>query len=140
MRRSRPFAALVVGVLAVVAPACSDDGDRAAYCERIASIPDVEEILASLDTSDPGGLESSIEEAVEEFRALERDAPGSIRGDVARLREGVELVLEAVQDNPGDLPATREAILDRTDELAGLARAGTRVATDAQAECDLALE
>ncbi len=130
----------LVGVVAIVSAACSDDGDRTAYCDRIASVPDVEEILASLDTSDPGGVESSIEDAVDEFRALESDAPGNIRGDVTRLREGVELVLEAVRDNPSDLPGAREAILARTDELAGLGRAGARVASDAQAECDLELE
>jgi hypothetical protein len=119
--------------------ACTDDGDRSAYCERVTSVPEVEEILSSLDASDPGGLESSIEEALDEFRALESDAPGRIKADVARLRQGVALVLEAVRDNPGDLPGARQDILAHADELSGLAQAGTRVADDAQAECGVTL-
>ncbi|HYI61725.1 MAG TPA: hypothetical protein VEW93_07965 [Acidimicrobiales bacterium] len=135
--RARLLAVAVAGALTLGPAACTDEGDQDAYCDRIASVPDVQQILSSLDASDPGGLESSIEEALAEFRALEAEAPGRIKADVARLRQGVELVLEAVRDNPGDLPGARQDILAETDELSGLAQAGSRVAADAEAECDL---
>lgn len=140
MRRRGAGLALAGALLAGALAGCTDDGDRDAYCDRIASVPDVEQILASLDASDPGGLESRVEAALDQFRALEAEAPGRIKADVARLRRGVELVLEAVRDNPGDLPGARQDILARSDELSGLASAGTRVASDAQAECDLDLD
>lgn len=130
--------ALVGGVLLV--RGLSTDGDRDAYCERLASIPDLGQVLTSLDASDPGGVESQIQTALEDYAALESDAPSSVADDVAALRRGVELVLEAVRDNPGDLPAARQAIQARQVELEGLTGSGARVADDAQAECSLTLE
>lgn len=131
---------VAVGVGAWVSGALGGDGDREAYCERIAAIPDVAEVLSSLDASDPGGVEHRIQEAVDAYAALEDDAPSSIEDDVARLRRGVEVVLEAVRENPGDLPAARQAILAHEDQVAGLAAAGTRVADDARIECSVDLD
>lgn len=132
--------ALAVGLVATGAAACSDDSSSESFCERLPDMPDVAAILADLDSSDPGGVETAVEAGIAEFRALEADAPGAVRADIARLRRGVELVLEAVRDNPGDLPAARDAILDRTDELSGLVQAGQRVSDYARTECGITLQ
>ena len=77
--------------------------------------------------------------ALQQFSDLEADAPGAIRDDVARVRQGVELILEAVQDNPDDLPAAREQIAGQVDELSGLVSASDEVVTYARDECELDL-
>lgn len=120
--------------------ACSDDGDSEAFCDRVGVATPVAEILAELDSSDPGGARRRLQQGIEEFQALEAAAPGAIRGDLARLRRGVELVLEAVEDNPDDLPAAREAIAARQDELSGLVQAGERVVSYARTECGVSLD
>ena len=137
MRRS-----LLVGVAALalgLLPACSDDGDSDAFCERLGETDQLGEVLGSLDSSDPAGLEETLRETLEGFRELEADAPGDIRDDVARLRQGVELVLEAVEDNADDLPAVRETIAGQLDELSGLAQAGEAVEGYASEECGIDL-
>lgn len=134
---------MVAGALAVVpvglAGGCTDTGGQDAFCDQVADTPQISETLALLDASDPGGSRRRLEEAVADFRSLEADAPGEIRSDVARLRQGVEFVVEAVRDNPDDLPAARQAILGRPDEMAGLAQAGVRVADYARTECSVDL-
>lgn len=119
--------------------ACSDEGDSTAFCERVADVPQVGEILAEIDVTDPGASRRRLRDGAAEFRALEADAPGQIRSDLARLRQGVELVIEAIEENPDDLSAARQAIAAREDELAGLASAGERVADYADRECDIDL-
>ncbi len=119
--------------------ACTDDGNSDAFCDRVADVPPLAQVLAQLDTSDPGGTRRALEAAVTQFRSLEADAPGAIRSDVARLREGIELIVEAVEANPGDLPAAREAITARTAELGGLAQASRRVVDYADEECGISL-
>ncbi|HEX7135821.1 MAG TPA: hypothetical protein VF228_24795 [Iamia sp.] len=135
--RGVPF--LLVAVLALL-PACSDDGDSEAFCERLGDTEQLGDILGELDTSDPAGMEDRLQRALEGFRELEADAPGEIRDDVARIRQGVELVLEAVEDNADDLPAARQAIAGELDELSGLAQAGEAVVAYAEDECGLDLE
>lgn len=120
--------------------ACSDEGDSEAFCDRIGDTTPVAEVLAELDSSDPGGSRRRLQRGIEEFQALEAAAPGEIRGDLARLRRGVELVLEAIEDNPDDLPAAREAITGRQDELSGLFQAGERVVSYARDECGVSLD
>lgn len=136
MRRLLPALAVAA---ALVAGACTDEGSEEAFCDRITSVPDVGEILSSVDTGDPGGVEGRIEDGLAAFRALEADAPGEVRSDIARLRQGVELVLEAVRDHPDDPAGAREQILASSDELSGLAEAGTRVSTYARTECGVEL-
>lgn len=130
-------AALVAGGLLA---ACSDDGDAGEFCDRLASIPEVGEILGRVDGGDPGGARAALREGVTAYRQLEASAPGEVRADVARVRQGVELVLEAVEDNPDDLPAARQQITGRADELSGLVQAGQRVADYARTECGIALD
>ncbi len=128
-------AALVLALL----PACSDDGDGDAFCERLGDTEQLGDVLGALDASDPAGVEEALQETLEQFRQLEADAPGDIRDDVARVRQGVELVLDAVEQNPDDLPAVRETIAGELDELSGLAQAGEAVETYAADECGLEL-
>lgn len=137
-----PHRALVALVLVVplLAGACTDDGDSDAFCDRVGEVVLPAEVLAQLDPADPAGSRRQLEAVVEEFRALEADAPGAIRADVARLREGVELVVAAVKENPDDLAAARAAITERTDELAGLAQAGQAVVSYADEECGITLD
>ena len=130
---------VVAVVLGLVGAGCTDDGDEGAFCDRLADSPPLGDILGELDTSDPGGTEARLTDALADFRDLEADAPGAIRDDVARVREGVELVLEAVRDHPDDLPAARQAIADEADELPGLANAAEDVVSYARTECDLTL-
>lgn len=125
---------------ATVLGGCTDDGDAGAFCEQLADIPPLGDVLGSLDTSDPGGTEADLAATAARFRDLEADAPGAIREDVARVRQGVEMVLEAVQDNPDDLPAAREAIAQQADELPGLAQAAEDVVAYARSECDVTLD
>jgi hypothetical protein len=139
-RRAVPVSLAALGALAVVlVGGCSDDGDSGAFCDRLGDMEQLGSVLGQLDTSDPAGAEDSIADTLAEFRDLEADAPGSIRDDVARLRQGVELVLEAVRDHPDDLPAAREAIAGELDELSGLAQAGTAVESYAREECGVDL-
>jgi len=121
-------------------PACSDDGDSGSFCERLGETDQVGAILGELDASDPAGAQERLEAGLEQFRELEADAPGAIRDDVARIRQGVELILEAVADHPDDLPAARQAIAGELDELSGLAQAGEAVADYSRDECGLDLE
>ena len=130
---------LAAVVLVVVGAACTDEGDKDAFCERLAAIPALGEVLGELDSSDPAGTEARLTDALADFRSLEADAPGAIRDDVARVRQGVELVLDAVQENPDDLSAAREAIASETDELSGLAQAAEDLVSYARTECDLTL-
>ena len=139
MTRPRRWAAGLSVLAVAVLPACSDEGDSGAFCERLGDTEQLGEILGDLDTSDPAGVEERLQAALEGFRALEADAPGDIRDDVARIRQGVELVLEAVEDNPDDLSAAREAIAGEIDELSGLASAGEAVTSYADEECGLDL-
>ena len=138
-RRAVAGAALATVALALV-PACSDDGDSGAFCERLGDTEQLGEILGDLDTSDPAGVEDRLQTALDQFRDLEADAPGAIRDDVARIRQGVELVLEAVEDHPDDLSAAREAIAGELDELSGLAQAGEAVTAYASDECGIDLD
>lgn len=138
-RRAIAGAALAVAALALL-PACSDDGDSEAFCERLGDTEQLGAILGDLDTSDPASVEDRLQAALERFRDLEADAPGAIRDDVARIRQGVELVLEAVEDNPDDLSAAREAIAGELDELSGLAQAGEAVTAYASDECGIDLD
>jgi hypothetical protein len=137
----RPRRALVLGAVltAAVLGGCSDDGDSGAFCERLGDTDQLGQILGQLDASDPAGVEDRIEAALGEFRRLESDAPGAIRDDVARVRQGVELVLEAVRDHPDDLPGARDAIAGELDELSGLAQAGQAVVDYGRDECGLDL-
>lgn len=135
MRRAGAALLLVAALIG----GCSDDGDSEAFCERLGDTEQLGSILGQLDASDPADVEERIQAALDQFRELEADAPGSIRDDVARVRRGVELVLEAVQDNPDDLPAAREAIAAELDELSGLAQAGNAVVGYARDECGLDL-
>ena len=102
-------------------------------------IPPLGQILAGLDSSDPAAYRQSLDAATADFRALEAASPGAIRPDVARLREGVALVVDAVEANPDDLPAAREAITARASELSGLAQAGQAVVDYTQQECGITL-
>ncbi len=140
MRRA-PAVALAVALLAAGAVgACTDDGDSDAFCDRVADVPPLAEVLGDIDVSDPGGTTAALDDAVAEFRALEADAPGAIKADVARLRDGVELVVQAVEENPDDLSAAREAITGQADQLSGLAQASQRVVDYADTECGLSLD
>jgi len=121
-------------------PACSDDGDSGDFCERLGDTEQVGAILGDLDPSDPAGTQERLRTGLEQFQELEADAPGAIRDDVARIRQGVELILEAVEEHPDDLPGARQAIAGELDELSGLAQAGEAVADYARDECGLDLE
>lgn len=134
----RGLAGVAVLGLALL-PACSDDGDSGAFCDRLGSTRSLGAILGDLDPSDPAGAEDLLQEALEGFRELEADAPGDIRDDVARVRQGVELVIEAVEDHPDDLPAARAAIAQELDQLSGLAQAGEALEAYASAECGIDL-
>lgn len=114
---------------------CSDDGDSGAFCDRLEDTQQLGDVLGALDTSDPAGVEDALQQTLDGFEELEADAPGAIRDDVARVRQGVELVLEAVQDNPDDPAAAREAITGELDELPGLAQSGQAVEAYARDEC-----
>lgn len=139
MTRRWLAAGVAVVVLALGAVACTDDGDSGAFCDRLADTSSIGDILNQLDSSDPAGTEEALNDALEQFSDLEADAPGSIRDDVARVRQGVELILEAVKDNPDDLPAAREQIAGQVDELSGLVSASDEVVTYARDECELDL-
>jgi hypothetical protein len=119
---------------------CTDDGDQGAFCDRLADTPALGETLGALDSSDPGGARRQLEDAARQFRLLESDAPGEVREDVARVRQGVDLILDAIEDNPDDIAAAREAITGQADELVGLASAASDVVAYAERECDLTLE
>lgn len=138
-RAVRP-ALVGVGLAVVVlgGVACSDD-DSGAFCDRLGDTEQLGDVLNSLDTSDPASVETEIEAAFDEYAELEAAAPGEIRDDVARVRQGVELVLDAVRDNPDDLPAAREQIAGQIDELAGLVTAGDNLVRYASDECDINL-
>jgi len=137
--RRRAVAGAALAAL-VLLPACSDDGDSDAFCERLGDTEQLGAILGDLDTSDPASVEDRLQAALARFRDLEADAPGAIRDDVARIRQGVELVLEAVEDNPDDLSAARETIAGELDELSGLAQAGEAVTAYAADECGIDLD
>lgn len=143
MSSVRRRARLVLGgalVAGAVLGACTDEGSSADFCARVGGVPPLAQVLAQVDTSDPAGTRRALEDTVDQFRALEAVSPGAIRSDVARLREGVELVVEAVNDNPDDLPAAREAIARQADELSGLARAGQSVVAYTDEECGITLD
>ncbi|WCO68768.1 hypothetical protein PO878_08525 [Iamia majanohamensis] len=140
MRRTARTALATALLAATALGACTDDGSTEAFCERVADVPPLGEVLADIDVSDPGGTRRDLDDAADAFRALEADAPGAVKADVARLREGVELVVEAVEENPGDLPAAREAITGQADELSGLAQASRRVVDYADEECGVSLD
>lgn len=138
--RVAPLAAAALLCLAPVVAACTDDGNSEAFCDQVGEVAPLADVLQGLDPGDPAGSRRQLDAAVAEFRALEADAPGAIRADVARLREGVELVVDAVKENPDDVTAAREAIAGRTDELAGLAQAGQAVVDYTDEECGVQLE
>lgn len=140
MSRSLGTALATVLLAAAALGACTDDGSTEAFCARVADVPPLGEVLADVDVSDPGGTRRDLDDAADRFRALEAVAPGAIKADVARLREGVDLVVEAVEEDPGDLPAAREAITGQADELSGLAQASRRVVDYADEECGISLE
>ena len=140
MRHRRRALAGAALALAALLPACSDDGDSGAFCERLGDTDQLGDVLGALDTSDPAGVEEALQQTLTRFEELEADAPGAIRDDVARIRQGVELVLEAVEDNPDDLSAAREAIAGELDELSGLAQAGEAVEAYASDECGIDLD
>lgn len=138
-RAGAALAAGAVGFLVLVAGACTDEGSSEEFCDRLADIPDVSRILSEIDGSDADAARATLREGVRDYRALEAAAPGDVRADIARVRQGVELVLEAVEANPDDLPAARQQIQARSDELTGLLQAGQSVVTYAADECGLTL-
>jgi len=135
----RRTAGIALATVLVLAPACSDDGDSEAFCDRLGETDQLGDVLGALDTSDPAGVQDALQQTLDQFQELEADAPGAIRDDVARLRQGVELVLEAVEDDPDDPAAVRAAITGELDELSGLAQAGEAVEVYARDECGFAL-
>lgn len=138
-RRRLAFLVAAVALGGTALGACTDDGNQDAFCERIADTPALGETLGALDSSDPGGARRQLEETARQFRELEGDAPGEVREDIARVRRGVDLILEAVEANPDDISAARAAITEQTDELVGLANAAAEVVSYAERECDLTL-
>jgi hypothetical protein len=140
-RARRPALVLAVALALGAAGlgACTDDGDQGAFCDRLADTPALGETLGALDSSDPGGARRQLEAAAQQFRLLEGDAPGAVKEDIARVRQGVDLILEAVEANPDDISAARAAITEQADELVGLASAASDVAAYAERECDITL-
>ena len=140
-RSRRPVRVLAVALALGAAGigACTDDGDQGAFCDRLADTPALGETLGALDSSDPGGARRQLEDAARQFRLLEGDAPGAVREDIARVRQGVDLILDAIEANPDDISAARAAITEQADELVGLASAASEVAAYAERECDITL-
>ena len=139
-RRARATLVAALALGTIVLGACTDDGDKDAFCERLADTPALGDTLGALDASDPGGAQRELQQAARQFRRLESDAPGEVKEDIARVRRGVDLILEAVEAHPDDLSAARAAILEQSDEVVGLAAASADLVSYAQTECGLDLQ
>lgn len=88
-------AAIAFAVLLVVAMAvgCAKyDGDQAAFCAQLEEVPTFMELSAKVNAGSDTEAAATMKEASEQFRALERVAPRSIRDTVAKLGDSAERI------------------------------------------------
>lgn len=135
---TRRSAAALLALSALIG-GCSDKGDGETFCRQVREAPDVAEVLARLDPSDPEGVRADLEDAQAAFSDLEASAPGEIRDDVGVLRKEVDRLLDAVEKNPDDLAAVRRDLDQSPSNVAGLGRAGLAVNSYTTKECGIDL-
>lgn len=89
-RRSAAVTVAALAALALLAPACSDDGgDVDAFCAtaRRFSTDNPAAAFAQVDPNDPVGTSAALQAAADQLSAWADDAPGDVRGSVQALAD-----------------------------------------------------
>ncbi|MEZ5237599.1 MAG: hypothetical protein R2716_01095 [Microthrixaceae bacterium] len=102
---ARVGTALAVCVSMVALPtSCGDDQDP--WCERLATVVELDALADSISASDPGAAS----EEVDRFAEVAAEAPEAVRGDmtaVADALEQVDVALTGSDADPDDLELRR---------------------------------
>ena len=130
-----------MAALSVLLASCTGSGGgQKEFCDRLPETGSVLSILSDFGTTAPDQLTGQFEKGLAEYRDLERSAPRSIRADVAKVADTVELILDIVKRNPDDLSAIRKELAGKAAQLASAAKSGQAVATYARDECGIDLD
>lgn len=89
------IAAITFAILLVVSMAvgCAKyDGDQTAFCAQLEEVPTFMQLSAKVNAGSDTEAAATMKEASEQFRALERVAPRSIRDTVANLGDSAERI------------------------------------------------
>jgi len=85
--------AFVVLLLVAMAVGCAKyDGDQAAFCRQLDDVPSFMELAGKVSGGTDDQAAATMRSAADEFRALERVAPRSIRHTVAALGDAAERI------------------------------------------------
>lgn len=132
--------ALAVLVAVLIAACTGSGGSTKSFCERLPKTENVLDILADFGSTTPAQLADRFEAGLADYRDLERSAPRSIRADVARVADTVELILDVVKRNPDDMAAIRRELGGKAAQLASAGKSGQAVARFSRDECGLTLD
>lgn len=129
-RVGRPLAHLLAAVAVLTGPAlvgCSKTSeDPAAFCAAVSAAPSLDSILRGFTDQEPLTLTRNLDEAQEAYARVRDTAPADIADETAALVEVVDLVIDAVRENPDDRRSVLEAVqtamatTDPVDEDAAL--------------------
>lgn len=139
-RLARAALAAVTAVALGAAAGCSSDGDDAsAFCAAVAAAPSLDSVIQGFAEQEPVTLDRNLDDAQAAFAAVRDTAPGEIEEDATELVAVVDLVIEAVRDNPDDRAAAVEAIERGLAGRDGADDAAIAVAAYAKDACDVDL-
>ena len=140
MRRRLAALTVLLCILGAGATGCSDDGgSKEEICAALPDTPDLESVVADLDTAEPDELDSRLSNAAKQFRELERAAPDEIHDEVQQVSDAVQEILDVVQDHLDDREALRTELASRKAELLDVGPAAQRLVDYARDTCGIDL-
>lgn len=140
-RRVRRGGAGLLALLAVVAPACADDGGSAeAFCEEVRQVPSLESVVSRFSEAEPTNLADRIAKAREAYQRMADAAPSDIDGQADAVVALVDEVLDAVEAHPDDPEAAAAAVRTAMADHEGVAEDRAEMVAYAEAECDVVLD
>lgn len=114
---------------------CGDDQDP--WCERLATVVELDALADSISASDPGAAS----EEVDRFAEVAAEAPEAVRGDMTAVADALEQVVDVAltgsDADPDDLELRREAV---NEQLGRVTSNVTAVTSYAESECGIRLD
>lgn len=119
---------LVLGGL--IGSACSDEADdTSAFCAAVSAAPSLESLIRGFTSQDPDTLTRNLDAAQEVYARVRDTAPAEVRDETETLISVVDIVVDAVRDNPDDRLTAIEEVRRSLEEI-GPIEEETTVVTD----------
>lgn len=104
------LAAVAVFTGPVLVGCSKNSDDTAAFCAAIAAAPSLDSILRGFTDQEPLTLTRNLDEAQEAYGRVRDTAPAGITDETEALVEVVDLVIDAVRENPDDRRSVLETV------------------------------